>query len=144
MLVSCRRAEGCREDRERGLALVVAVFFAIIIVGLVFSGTMALKTHRTKTETSYRLHGQATQLARSGLYEALAWFRKQTAQPVVTFAPQRNTLVTPPVLETEDPDIGTVREVEIAGSIWGRYEVWKRWDADPDPVRLAWRNRVRA
>jgi hypothetical protein len=143
MFVSCRRAVGDRNG-ERGLALVVAVFFAIIICGLVFSGTMALKTHRTKTETSYRLHGQAIQLARSGLYEALAWFRKQTSQPVVTFAPQRNTAATPPILDTEDPDIGTVREVEIAGSIWGRYEVWKRWDTDPDPVRLAWRNRVRA
>jgi hypothetical protein len=130
-------------ERERGVALILGVFFAIIISGLVFSGTLALKTTRSKTETTYRLHGQAMQLSRSGLSEALGWFRKQTSQPVLTFAPVRNTMAVPPILETEDPDIGTVREVEISGSIWGRYEVWKRWDADPDPIRLAWRNRVR-
>jgi hypothetical protein len=45
--------------------------------------------------------------------------------------------VDPPILDTIDPDIGLVREFEITDAIWARYELWKDWRADPDPVRLA-------
>ena len=69
----------------------------------------------------------------------MGWFRKSPTQPVATFAPVRNLSVSPQILETNDPDIGLMREFQISGPIWGRYEVWKQWDADPDPVRLAWR-----
>jgi hypothetical protein len=79
------------------------------------------------------------QFSRSGLIEALGWLRKQTAQPVATFAPQLDTSVTPPLLDTIDEDVGIAREFEITNSIWGRYEVWKPWDADPVAERLAWR-----
>ena len=48
----------------------------------------------------------------------------------------------PPVIDTLDPDIGIVREFQITNSIWGRYEVWKEWDADPNSTRLAWRQQM--
>jgi hypothetical protein len=53
-----------------------------------------------------------------------------------------NPTATPPVLDTIDPAIGIVREFEITDQIWGRYEVWKQWDLDPDPTRLAWRQQM--
>ncbi|MCC6673163.1 MAG: hypothetical protein IT458_19005 [Planctomycetes bacterium] len=128
-----------RASAQRGTALILAMLFTIIVAGLVVTGTLVLRSHQTKTDTSFRLYGQAAQFARAGLVEALGWCRRQTSQPVTTFAPQRDTLASPPVLDTDDPDIGIVREFEISGQIWGRYEVWKRWDTDPDPQRLAFR-----
>ncbi|MEZ5963789.1 MAG: hypothetical protein R3F56_08080 [Planctomycetota bacterium] len=124
------------------MALVLGVMFTIIAVGLVVSGTLSLRAHRTKTETSFRMHGQSMQFARAGLIEALGWFRKQTSQPVMAFDPRLDTLATPPVLDTQEPDIGIVREFQISGLVWGRYEVWKQWDSDPNPTRLAWRRQV--
>ena len=103
-----------------------------------------MDAHRSKTETSFRLHGQALQFARAGLIEGLGWFRKSKTQPVALFEPVFDPGATPPILETTDPEIGIVREFQISGSIWGRYEVWKRWDNDPDPERLAWRKQFQA
>lgn len=111
---------------------------------MVLSGSLVMEAHRTKTETSFRLHGQALQFARAGLIEGLGWFRKSTTQPVAAFEPVFDPGATPAILETIDPEIGIAREFQISGSTWGRYEVWKRWDADPDPVRLAWRQQFQA
>jgi hypothetical protein len=133
-----------RRHGERGIALLLGILFTVIISGLVVSGTLVLRAHRAKTETSFRLYGQAAQFARAGLIEAMSWFRQSALQPVTAFDPEFLPLATPPVLETTDPDIGIVREFQISGPIWGRYEVWKQWDADPDAQRLAWRQRVQA
>jgi hypothetical protein len=137
-----QQATGRGDRDERGVALVMAVLFGIVVSGLVMSGTMLLRAHRIKTETSFRLHGQATQFARAGLTESLGWFRRQAAQPVLDFEPILDTVAAPPVFDTVEPDVGIVREFEISGATWGRYEVWKEWEGDPDPVRLAWRRQV--
>lgn len=126
-------------DGERGIALVMAIMLTTIVVGITVTGSLLLQAHRQKTKLSFVTRGQAVQFSRSGLIEALGWLRKQTAQPVATFAPQLDTSVTPPVLDTIDEDVGIAREFEITNSIWGRYEVWKPWDADPVAERLAWR-----
>lgn len=129
---------------ERGVALILGMLFTTIAVGMVLSGSLYMGAHRSKTETNFRLTGQAMQFSRAGLIEGLGWFRKSTTQPVVLFDPQLSPSTTPPLLETLDPEIGIVREFQISGQIWGRYEVWKQWDGDPDPVRLAWRQQFQA
>lgn len=130
-------------DGERGVALVLAILFTIIVSGITVAGALALRSHQTRTKTNFVSHGQAIGFARSGLTEALGWFRKQTSQPVVAFVPVLDTVANPPVLDTIDPDIGIAREFRITGTTWGRYEVWKDWPGDPDPQRLAWRNQMR-
>ena len=129
-------------EHERGVALILGVLFTIIVVGITVAGSLILKAHQTKTKTNFVSHGQAVQFARSGMIEALGWLRKQTAQPVMAFEPQLNAGATPPILDTIEPEIGIVREFEISETIWGRYEVWKRWDADPNATRLAWRQKM--
>jgi hypothetical protein len=124
---------------ERGIALIFALFFTMIVSGICLMGTLYLKGHMQKNRTSWATKSQALQVARSGLAEAHSWLRRQTAQPVLNFAPRLDTSSTPQVLDTIDEDLGLVREFKITGSIWARYEVWKRWDADPDATRLAWR-----
>lgn len=127
---------------ERGTALVLAILFTTIVVGITVAGSLILRSHRTKTRTNFVTHGQSMQFAKSGLIEALGWLRKQASQPVLAIEPVLNPSATPPILDTIDPAVGIVREFEITNSIWGRYEVWKRWEGDPDPVRLAWRRQM--
>jgi hypothetical protein len=129
---------------ERGVALILAILFTIIVVGLVTTGSLVLRSHQQKTQTNFVAHGQAVQFSKSGLIEALGWMRKQTSQPVMDFEPALNMAASPPIMDTVDPDIGIVREFQITNSIWGRYEVWKEWAADPNPARLAWRAQMQS
>lgn len=128
---------------ESGVALIFALFFAIVALGIAMSGTIFVQAHRDSTAIHFARNGQAMEFARSGLIEAIGWFRKQTSQPVVDFEPRFDAAATPPVLDTIEPEVGIVREFEISGSLWGRYEVWKDWSADPDANRLAFRNQMR-
>src|SRR5688572_8461820 len=132
-----------RRGAESGVALVLGILFTIIVVGITISGALILKAHQTKTKTSFVSHGQSVQFARSGLTEALGWFRKQTSQPVLDFEPRLDTSATPQILDTIDTDVGIVREFEIAETVWGRYGGWEDWSADPDPERQAWRDQMR-
>jgi hypothetical protein len=129
-------------DGERGLALLLAILFTIIVVGITVTGTLILRSHQAKTKINFVTHGQSMQFAKSGLIEALGWLRKQTSQPVLTFEPALNAAAAPPILDTIDPVVGIVREFEITNSIWGRYEVWRPWEADPVPERLDWRRQM--
>lgn len=124
---------------ERGLALILALLFTIIVGGLTVTGAVLMRAHVQKNRTSFAAKSQALLVARSGLAEGLNWLRRQTSQPVLAFAPQLDAAATPPVLDTIEPDVGLVREFKITGKTWARYEVWKEWAADPDPTRLAWR-----
>jgi len=133
-----RTAAGLRNG-ERGLALVMALLFTLIVSGITITGTMMLKTHIQKNRTAWASKSQALQVARSGLAEAVSWMRRQTSQPVLALEPQLDAAATPPVLDTLDETIGLVREFKITGKVYARYEVWKRWDADPDAERRAWR-----
>jgi hypothetical protein len=131
-------ASASRRD-ERGIALILALLFTMIVSGICLTGTLYLKSHIQKNRTSWASKSQALQVARSGLAEAHSWLRRQTSQPVLAFEPDLDTSSTPQVLDTIEPDVGLVREFKITGRIYARYEVWKEWDADPDAARLAWR-----
>ena len=133
-----------RQGSERGVALILGMFLTIVGFGLVVSGSAFMKAYRSKTDVAFISSGQARQFARAGLTEALGWMRLQSSQPVLAFAPVLDNAATPKVLETIEPDIGLVREFQVSGAVWGRYEVWKQWDADPDPSRLAWRQKMQA
>lgn len=126
-------------DGERGTALIFALMFTTVVVGIVLTGTLTLKSQIAHNRTLFITNYQAVMTARSGLTEALSWLRRQTSQPVTEFEPVLDTVANPQILDTEDPDIGLVRNFRISGNLWARYEVWKEWDADPDPERLAWR-----
>lgn len=125
---------------ERGTALILALLFTTVVVGVVVTGTLTLKSQITKNRTLFITNYQAVMAARSGLTEALSWMRRQTSQPVTEFAPMLTPTANPPALDTDDPDIGLVRDFQISGNLWARYEVWKEWSGDPDLNRRAWRH----
>ena len=115
-------------DNERGTALILALMFTTVVVGIVTTGTLTLKSQISNNRTLFITNYQAVMAARSGLTEGLSWLRRQTSQPVTTFAPQLDEVAVPAVLDTEDPDIGLVRDFRISGNLWARYEVWKEVD----------------
>ncbi|MCA8966576.1 MAG: hypothetical protein H6838_04935 [Planctomycetes bacterium] len=138
----CQAQVAQSPNPQSGAAIIVAMWFTVIVAGIVLTGSLYLESHRRQTRNSFIAKAQAVQIARSGLTEALSWMRRQTSQPVMGFAPQLDPSATPPILDTIDPDIGLVREFQITGKQWARYEVWKVWNADPDPTRLAWRQQM--
>ncbi|HKO57446.1 MAG TPA: hypothetical protein VJ276_16350 [Thermoanaerobaculia bacterium] len=110
---------------ERGQALVATVVVMEIVLVILLSAL-------TYTQLSGRLAarqliyaGQANNAAEAGLVEALSWFRRQTTQPVASFAPKLDTTVTPNINDTEEPSVGIVRTFEVSdlGRVRGRYEV---------------------
>jgi hypothetical protein len=114
-----------RRARERGVALIWALFSSILIAGIIFTGTDSFLAVGKMGQAEFSADGQARAVAEAGLVDALAWFRRQTTQPVSTFAPARNLALNPPVNETDNVSLGLVRDYEIMPSLWGRYEVRK-------------------
>lgn len=111
--------------RERGIAMLWALFATMVVAGLIVSGTDTFIAVDKMGGAEFSADGQARSVADAGLIDALAWFRRQQTQPVTTFAPVRNLSAVPPINETDNASIGLVREYEIFPSLWGRYEVRK-------------------
>lgn len=118
-----------RRAGEEGTILIVVMVTAIAMFGLVFTGTLQLQAYKNKAEATFRMGSQARNVARAGLIDAFSWFRRQPIQPVVDFAPVHDANAVPPVLDTDDPSLGLVREFQMSGSIWARYEV-RLYDAN--------------
>ena len=116
-----------RRSGESGQAVIAAT----IIVSLVL---LMLLTMITQVQLGNRLvsrqltyQGQAANAAQAGLVDALSWFRRQTTQPVKTFAPTVDSTANPPINDTDDTSIGIVRTYQVSGPahLMGRYEVRK-------------------
>lgn len=107
------------------MAMVIAMFFLVLSVGIVFAGTVSQTHHKRIQEVTQRVRGQATVVAESGIIDCLDFLRRQSTQPVKVFQPKVDLLSNPPIQDTEDADIGLVRSFEIGGGVWGRYEVRK-------------------
>jgi hypothetical protein len=112
---------------ERGTAAILAMFLSTSLFLMIMSGLTLIHLAKKVIHTQLTYHGQAVNSAQAGLVDALSYFRRQQVQPVTTFNPQLDLLASPPVIDTDDPSIGIVREYEISdlGSVWGRYEVRK-------------------
>lgn len=114
-----------KTNGERGSAAMMAVFLMATLFSLFLTAFLLLQANNAVIGRQLSFNGQAANAAQAGLVETLAWFRKQTTQPVAVFDPKRNLAASPPLNETDDAAIGIVREYEISrqGSVWGRYEV---------------------
>ncbi|MCG3206001.1 MAG: hypothetical protein KCHDKBKB_02727 [Elusimicrobia bacterium] len=132
-------------------------YFTIMLVmgitALIFLwGAFSLvKSFSQKTNLDYRLSTQAMNVSRSGVQDAIGWFRRQTLQPVAVtnrdanvftfpdsvFQPLYNVL--PSMSDTmtpEDEAIGLVKEFELSpeSKIWGRYEIKRQHTAYQDSL----------
>lgn len=91
--------------------------------GMVISHTTYLAAMRGERDARYAKTTLAGTFARSGVTETISWFQRQSQQPVLAFGPRYEPAASPPLVETIDPAVGLVREFEIHGNLWGRYEV---------------------
>ncbi len=110
-------------ELQQGSAIIWALLFVVITSGLVVSHTAFMASRRGDRDARYNRAGMADTFARSGLQDAVGWFLGRSNQPITTFDPANDPSGTPPRVETLDPTLGLVREFEINGSLWGRYEV---------------------
>jgi len=108
---------------EGGVALIWALFFVSLTTGILVAHSIEMSANRRTMDTRYRRVELVQQVAASGLTDATSYLRRQTIQPVATFAPQLDLEADPPINDTLDPSIGLVREFEVHGNLWGRYEV---------------------
>lgn len=139
-----------RAGARRGMALLntmllVAVFTILLVTSISTTQNSYRAARNTKSEA------QAYHVARSGLVDAINWFKRQASQPVEKFKPVYNSAV-PTKGDTNDPYgidpglsggklhkddpgggnedkpyLGIVQEFEIdpVNGLWGRYEVGK-------------------
>ena len=112
-------------NRERGAVMVWALIFVIVTAGMIISHSAYMASHRQTMDVHLKRKPLAANFARAALTDGLSWFQAQATQPVAEFAPRKDTAVNPPVLDTLDPTLGLVREFEIRGNLWGRYEIRK-------------------
>jgi len=122
---------------NRGAVLVWVMVSLLLISSAISVGISVLLDTNTVLSSQIEYYGQTNSIARAGIVDTLAWFRRQTSQPVVSFNPQRDMTATPPINDTDDASIGIVRELEVDGSsgIYGRYEVISNTVADVSSQR---------
>jgi hypothetical protein len=123
-MTSNRLARGSR-TRERGMAMIWSMAASLMVGGLILAATEEMRTLNAVSDAEFSAAGQAQSVAEAGLVDAYAWFRRQTVQPVSTFAPRRDMTADPAINETDDPTIGLVREFPLSSVHWARYEVRK-------------------
>lgn len=99
------------------------MLFVTVTSALVVSHATYMAANRKEMDVRQRLHALAEISAKNGLVDALGWLRRQPTQPVTAFSPRYDPGAQPPLLDTIDPALGLVREFEIRGSLWARYEV---------------------
>jgi len=113
------------------MALLWSVAALLFVAGIIFASVDSESASRGMSQARFSAEGQARKLARAGLVDAYAWFRRQTIQPVTEFYPRLDLQAQPPVNETDDPEIGLVREFEVTPGVWGRYEVRRGMGPEP-------------
>lgn len=111
--------------KEDGSSILLALFVVLLGSSMIIVGLTLLMTTRDAIIHELHLRGRATAVAEAGLTDALYWFRRQDTQPVQAFIP----ILDPGnnIYDTDEPDIGIVREIEISPQtdLYGRYEVMK-------------------
>ncbi len=126
------------------MAMFIVVFLTILIT--IPLGMQLLENFNRKTGLQIHNSVQADNVARAGLVEAIAWFRRQPNQPVrstinttlypwpdAAFAPKTTT--DPATSDTIDETIGMVKEYPLndAGNVWARFEVQRQNDTATNP-----------
>ena len=105
------------------MILIWATLTVMLVGGIILSGLGNLQAFDELSLANFGAKGQAEEIARAGLTDALAWFRRQPIQPVLEFAPRRDLGANPPINETDDETLGLVRAFEISPRVWARYIV---------------------
>lgn len=103
-------------SKDGFILLLVIIIISILSVFIAVGMALVLNIQRS-LKVNFDVNLKADEVANAGIEDAISWFKRQLSQPVLEFSPQGS--------DTEDPTIGLVREYQISGNIYGRYEVPK-------------------
>ncbi|MGA2090521.1 MAG: hypothetical protein ABSH12_03545 [Endomicrobiales bacterium] len=126
-------------NNTRGTALVIALILSLVLTIIVAVGTQLMVTSFNNVKNQQHLSSEVDNVSRSGLVDAMAWFKRQPVQPVASGVPctkfawadgafnplySTNTATS----DTIAQNIGLVKQMQLSedGLIWGRYEVWRQ------------------
>lgn len=127
--------------QRRGSALVLAILVAMVILLISLAGGKLLETSSRETNINKNVLTEADNVARAGLVDAMAWFRRQNSGTAVksgtsvthnyydkAFYPRYNA--DPAKSATIDETLGLVKEYRMSddGDKWARYEVLRQKD----------------
>jgi hypothetical protein len=118
---------------QRGQALVSAIIGVALVV-LVLLTTLSVTQYSHKAVArQLNYQGLAINAATAGLNEALSWFRRQTAQPVVNFTPAATTTGPPPVNDSDNATVGLVRNYTVSNllNVNGTYTLRRTGSVSP-------------
>lgn len=137
-----------KQDTQKGIALMLTLMISVFILILITLSSTVLSSSEKSNVKRFTKQGQADNIARAGLQEAVNWFKTQAVQPVrqggvspayacedEAFFPRYHD--DPLERETIDESYGLVKDVQIDRSIWGRYRVKRQHcsdDYDPHAV----------
>ncbi len=108
---------------ERGMVLVWVSLCLVTVAGIIVASMGRQQALEGLSEFESASPAHARDVAEAGIVDTLAWFRRQTDQPVAAFTPRRDLTLDPPINETDDPTRGLIRSYEVAPRLWARYEV---------------------
>jgi len=125
-------------DRS-GSAMIIALMLSLIVIMLMGVGGKMIATSHQESKVQQRVLSEADNVARAGLVDAMAWFKRQATQPVrsglnmslaaypdAAFYPRYSTDASK--RDTIDESLGLVKEYELSsdGKKWARYEVLRQ------------------
>jgi hypothetical protein len=128
---------------ERGAVAIFLVMLLSVMAALTMVFQLSASS-RGETRRHLNMATQADGVARTGLDETLAWFRRQEAQPVYwknsVYAGRNYTYADqafmPDATDSLRPDIGLVQEYPLSqtAGLWARFEVRRQAQDNTDPA----------
>lgn len=114
----------------RGSAMLMVLIAAVCVSLLIALGYSVVRDSIVSTKGELSLRGQVYQVAASGIFEAVSWFRSRRQQPVKQFNPKPSAFVRP-------GEQGIVRNflVSESSNLWGRYVVSPEYVEDISDLR---------
>jgi hypothetical protein len=145
--MSFSRRGGARREQRGSVLMIVLILMALLAV--IPIGMQLVTTNNNNSHNQLNAVGQANNMARAGLLDAMSWFRRQPnivsslanptlySYPDQAFAPQYSTNTAQS--DTMDSSIGIVEQYQIDSNntLWGRYEVHiatQGYQSDPNSV----------
>ncbi len=131
-----------RREMQQGISLMLTIMMSVFLLIIITVSSSYLSASERSNVKRFTKQGQADNIARAGLQEAVNWFKTQDIQPVrqggVTpaydcpdqaFHPKYNS--DPLERETIDESYGLVKDIQIDRNIWGRYRIKRQIDCNP-------------
>lgn len=103
--------------KKEGFVLLLILLIILVLSAFIAVGMALVLNLQRSLKVDFDVNLKADEIANAGIEDAISWFKRQLIQPVQEFSPQGT--------DTEDPEIGLVREYQISRDIYGRYEVPK-------------------